>query len=153
MDPSEKYFHGNEAEATEEEISEFFEGLLTSSSSSCCCSSATNGSAPPGSSTVISSVPQGCSSANQENSDSVSSGETLTKQVLTYASFECVCDESDKLAVSFATDTEGGEWKQQVLRSHRSAPSLGDTSEERPPRTEDPAGRELLVCNAVSGYV
>ncbi len=36
LDPSEKYFHGNEAEATEEEISEFFEGLLTSSSSSCC---------------------------------------------------------------------------------------------------------------------
>ena len=31
LDPSEKYFSGNEAEAAEEEIPEFFEGLSTSS--------------------------------------------------------------------------------------------------------------------------
>ena len=129
LDPSEKYFDGNEAESTEEEISEFFEALLTSSD--------TNSSL--------------VSFANH------SSGETLAKQVPEGVS-STTSSSAAEIAVSFATKTGTVVPAPQVpiltYASVYQAPShLGYTSEERPLRSEAAVQGEHSDCESVSGYV
>ena len=141
LDPSEKYFDGNEAESTEEEISEFFEALLTSSDTNSSPVNSTN------------------HSLGETLTEQVSEGGEWKQQVLRSHRSTTTSNAAETAVVSASLlqTPKYASVHQVPLQSDTSYTSSatvsGNTSEDRPLRSDDQGGDEPSVCRSVSGYV